>query len=154
PPRPPREPGWRPRVPWPAVAIAAVVLVAVLAIVVLPGGSGGGGSVAGHHAPHSNEGENRHAKAPPTPRSGVSVRLAAGAEVWVCVLDAKGQRLVDGQILEAGAEEGPFHSGSFTVSFGNGEITMMIDGRQAEIPATSSPIGYSIDASGKLTELS
>ena len=69
------------------------------------------------------------------------------------MLDAKGKPLVDGQILEAGAEEGPFHSGSFTVSFGNGEVSMLIDGKEAEIPATSSPIGYSIDSSGSLTEL-
>ena len=85
---------------------------------------------------------------------GVSMRLAASAEVWVCLLDAKGQHLVDGQILEAGAAEGPFRSGSFTVSFGNGEVSMMIDGKEAEIPATSSPIGYAIDSSGQLTELS
>ena len=69
------------------------------------------------------------------------------------MLDAAGKALVDGQILEAGAEEGPFRSGSFTVSFGNGEVSMLIDGREAEIPATSSPIGYAIDSSGSLTEL-
>ena len=41
----------------------------------------------------------------------------------------RGNSLVNGQILEAGAEEGPFRSGSFTVSFGNGEVSMLIDGR-------------------------
>jgi hypothetical protein len=81
------------------------------------------------------------------------VRLAASAEVWVCVLNAKGKPLVDGQILETGAEEGPFRSGSFTVSFGNGEVSMLIDGREAQIPTTSSPIGYSIDSAGGLTKL-
>ena len=85
---------------------------------------------------------------------GVSVRLAAGAEVWVCLLDASGRRLIDGQILGAGAQAGPFHSGSFTVSFGNGEVSMKIDGQTAKIPATSSPVGYSIDSSGKLARLS
>ena len=30
---------------------------------------------------------------------------------------------------------------------------MLIDGKQAEIPPTSSPIGYSIDSAGGLTEL-
>jgi len=82
------------------------------------------------------------------------MRLAASAEVWVCVLDAGGRHLVNGQILEAGGEEGPFHSGSFTVSFGNGAISMLIDGKQADIATTSSPIGYAIDSSGELTELS
>ena len=59
------------------------------------------------------------------------MRLATNAEVWVCVLDASGRALVDGQILEAGAEEGPFRSGSFTVAFGNGEVAMRIDGKEA-----------------------
>jgi hypothetical protein len=83
----------------------------------------------------------------------VSIRLTANAEVWVCVLDAGGRKLVDGQILEAGAAAGPFRSGSFTVSLGNGEVTMLIDGREAEIPPTPSPVGYSIDSSGTLTAL-
>src|SRR5262249_39444766 len=86
--------------------------------------------------------------------AGISVRVSANAEVWVCMLDETGRALVDGQILEAGAAEGPFRSGSFTVSFGNGEVTMLIDGREADIPATSSPIGYSIDSSGGMTQLS
>jgi len=113
------------------------------------GGSGGKGLSQGGPAR-----KQRHHQAPPRPGDqSVSVRLAANAEVWVCVLNARGKPLIDGQILETGAEEGPFRSGSFTVSFGNGEVSMLIDGREAEIPATSSPIGYSIDSSGDLTKL-
>ena len=126
------------------LALIGVVLIAVIAIAVIPGGSGSGVEPSGHEKEKPKQ---------LTPRAGVAVRLAASAEVWVCVLDARGQHLVDGQILEAGAEEGPFRSGSFTVSFGNGEVSMLIDGKEAEIPATSSPIGYSIDAAGALTEL-
>ena len=88
------------------------------------------------------------------PKPGVAVRLAATAEVWVCLLDAKGVPLVDGQILAEGAEEGPFRSGSFTVSFGNGEVSMKIDGKEAEIPETSSPVGYAIGDGGILEPLS
>lgn len=87
-------------------------------------------------------------------RPGVALQLAATGEVWVCLLDAGGEPLVEGQILEAGAEEGPFRSPAFSVSFGNGEATMTIDGEEAEIPATSSPIGYEIDSDGELSELS
>jgi hypothetical protein len=142
----------RPRGSW--VAVAAVILVAVIAIVAIPGGGGGSGGDASQSKPKP---ERRPQQGPgPRPQTnsrGVSVRLAARAEVWVCLLNAKGNPLVDGQILEAGAEEGPFRSGSFTVSFGNGEVSMLIDGREAEISATSSPIGYSIDPSGNLTKL-
>jgi hypothetical protein len=138
------------------LAIFAVIAVAVVAIVAFPTGGGGGSSPAppdtevlrGHEAPAK-------AKRPAVrSKAGVTVRLAASAEVWACLLDARGRALVNGLILEAGAEEGPFHSGSFTVSFGNGEVRMLIDGREAEIPATSSPVGYAIDPAGKLTRLS
>jgi hypothetical protein len=150
--RQPRNLGW--------LAVPAVLALAALAIVAIPGGSGGGGGGGADagNAPRRGQEVTKRGESRPesrlAPPPGVSVRLAAGGEVWVCMLDGKGRRLVNGQILDEGAEEGPFHSGSFTVSFGNGEVTMLIDGREADIPATSSPIGFSIDSSGQLTELS
>jgi hypothetical protein len=89
----------------------------------------------------------------PAQRQGLSLELAATAEVWVCLLDGRGEPLLDGQILTEGAEEGPFRSDSFTVSFGNGEVSMSIDGKQAEIPTTSSPVGYAIGDDGDLEPL-
>jgi len=138
-----------------ALVVTAVIAVAVIAIVAVPDG-GGGGSGGGpvhhrHEAAHKAKPKAKQA-AQPT-RAGVTVELTAEAEVWACLRNAKGKALVNGLILEAGTEEGPFHSGSFTVSFGNGEVKMLIDGREAEIPATSSPVGYAIDSAGKLTEL-
>jgi cytoskeleton protein RodZ len=143
------------------LAVAVVLAIAAIVIVALPteeNGTGESGqsskpgqtpSSAGAGGGHGQSVDRRSE----TP-SGVSVRLAASAEVWVCVLDGKGRHLIDGKILEEGAEAGPFRSGSFTLSFGNGEVSMLIDGKEAEIPPTSSPIGYSIDSAGELTELS
>jgi hypothetical protein len=139
-------------VPVTGLIVTAVVAVALVAIVAIPGGDGGG-EPSVFPSPSPGAKERAQPKVRPKPGPGVSVRLAASAEVWVCVLNGGGKALVNGLILEAGGEEGPFHSGSFTVSFGNGEVTMLIDGREAEIPETSSPIGYAIDSSGKLTEL-
>jgi len=139
--------------PLAALAVLAVIAVAAVAIVAIPGGGGGSG---GSSAPASRQpkvNEEEVEPQAPLPKPGVAVRLTASAEVWVCVLSGSGEALVDGQILQAGAEAGPFRSGSFTVSFGNGEVEMRIDGREAEIPATSSPIGYAIASSGQLTEL-
>ena len=89
----------------------------------------------------------------PVRGSGLSLELAATAEVWVCLLDGQGEPLLDGQILTEGAEEGPFRSDSFTVSFGNGEVSMSIDGKEAAIPATASPVGYAIGDDGDLEPL-
>ncbi len=146
------------RVPLVALVVLAVVAVAVIAVVAIPGGGGGeGGGSRGSSSQRQTQGAEQTTAEPkaslPANKPGVSVRLTASAEVWVCVLNAHGKALVDGQILQAGAEEGPFRSGSFTVSFGNGEVEMKIDGREAEIPATSSPVGYAIDTSGELSEL-
>ncbi len=140
------------------VAVTGVVLVGAIAIVALPdGGDGGEGSrqPAGD-SPTRITGDGAPVTSQPNPTRPTTVRLAllATAEVWVCLLGGGGRELLDGLILEAGAEAGPFRSGSFTVSLGNGEVSMLVDGQEAEIPATSSPIGYSIDATGQLTRLS
>jgi cytoskeleton protein RodZ len=152
---------YRDRLPAPLgslIVIAVVVAAAIVAIVAIPtvedGGHEGPTGAGSPLKRRPAAGDRAPAAQRQRPSGGVSVRLAANAEVWVCVLDAGGEALVNGQILEAGAEAGPFRSGSFTVSFGNGEVSMLIDGREAEIPATSSPIGYSIDSSGALTQLS
>lgn len=149
-PRPSRRgPRLRPRV------LAAIVSAGLVAALVAIGLSSGGEERTTPARPGKHAGRQRQRGiAQEKTKPGVSVRLAANAEVWVCLLDAGGRRLVDGQILEAGAEEGPFRSGSFTVSFGNGEVSMRIDGKEESIPPSPSPVGYSIESSGRLTELS
>lgn len=137
-----------------AAAVSAV-LIAVLVVIGLSGGDEGVPS-----PPESPEAPARQAANPaPTgpeaqPRSALALRLTATDEVWVCLLDASGQPLVEGQILAAGAEAGPFRSGSFTVSLGNGEVAMTVNGREASIPSTPSPIGYTIGTRGTLRQLS
>ena len=61
--------------------------------------------------------------------------------------------MINGQILAAGETEGPFHSDEFSVAFGNGSVAMEIDGSPADLPESSSPIGFAVDGKGRLTEL-
>lgn len=142
----------------PPRALAALVSLALVAILVAVGLSSGGGDSSG--APERQQQRSAHQGAPVSKQQaarsqhGLSLRLAATAEVWVCLLDAAGEPLLDGQILAGGAEAGPFRSGSFTVSLGNGEVAMTVNGQKASIPPTSSPVGYSIGADGAMRELS
>jgi transcriptional regulator with XRE-family HTH domain len=132
--------------------VAALGVVAFLVAIALAIG-GGGSSSSGpqkHRAKQSREKIRAQVAAE---RKRVSLRVEARAEIWVCLLDASGKPLIDGQILEGGEEEGPFHSGAYTVSLGNGEMTMLINGRRAEIPATASPVGYRINSHGELKPL-
>jgi hypothetical protein len=153
-PVPVRGPRRRRRVP-PRVLAALVSLGLVAALVIAGLSSGGDGSsgMPGRHHQRSGRGQGAPTAHSPKRAQGLSLRLTATADVWVCLLDAAGEPLLDGQILAGGAEAGPFHSGSFTVSFGNGEVSMTVNGQQASIPATSSPIGYSIGAGGGTREL-
>jgi hypothetical protein len=143
------------RLPLGWLALAAVLAVGAFAVLAIPGGGGGGGTAV-QPAPQPGTGAETsggRGRVPEPNPSSVSIRLVADAEVWACVLDSDGRRLVDGQILQAGEEAGSFRSGSFTVSFGNGEVTMTIDGKPTEIPPTASPVGYAIEPSGQLNEL-
>jgi Helix-turn-helix domain len=139
--------------------LAAIVATALVVVLVGLGLFRGGGSApapAGHprHSGHRQEGSAGGSSPARSAAKGLSLSLAATAEVWVCLLDSGGRPLVDGQILESGAEAGPFRSGSFTVSLGNGEVSMTVNGQQASIPATPSPVGYAIGAGGRMRELS
>jgi cytoskeleton protein RodZ len=136
-------------------AIASVGLVAVLVVIGLS--NLGGGSTRppppGHQAGGGRHAATGHAEQRPARRPGTTLSLTASAEVWVCLLDAKGRPLIDGQILSSGSEEGPYRSGSFTVSLGNGAVTMTVAGKPASIPPTPNPIGFSIAGGGALREL-
>ena len=135
-----------------AVLVSVGLLALLIAIVLLS--QGGGGEQSSVSATSGAGEKTTQAPVRSQAAPGVSLRLATTGEIWICLLDAEGQPLVNGEVLQAGAEEGPFHSDSFTVSFGNGEIEMRIDGKEAEVPPSASPIGYEVLSGGKLRSLS
>lgn len=85
---------------------------------------------------------------PPTTGSEVSVQLLAKGEVWVCLIDADGARLVNGETLVADQARGPFASERFEMTFGNGSIQMTVDGEPVRVPPLAEPLGYRVSPSG------
>jgi cytoskeleton protein RodZ len=149
----------------PAIVVCLALIAAAVAVGVLwsagddEGGRGGaGGNSASGLAPAGSPAAGGPASgALDVPAGGggaMELSLTTTAELWVCLLDEEGEPLVDGVVLPAGAEEGPFRSGSFTVSFGNGEVEMRIDGRETDIPESASPLGYEVGPEGDLSQLS
>ncbi len=146
--------GGRPGVSGRVLAVAVcLVLVAILVAIALAGGGGDSSTPSPAAKGEGKQGEKRSRGKATAAKSGVAVKLAATAEVWVCLLDSSEKPLVDGQILEEGAEAGPFRSGSFEIALGNGSVTMLVDGKPADVPASSSPVGYRIGSHGKLSAL-
>jgi len=142
----------------PPRALAAVVSALVVAALLVIGLSTGGGSSGtdGSKNAQGRQGINSAQKAKqvsPEASSGHTLQLAAEGEVWVCLFNGRGKPLIDGRILDSGETEGPFRSGSFTLALGNGAITMTVDGKQANTPEPSSPIGFAIDSGGSVREL-
>lgn len=143
-----------PRIPgWAVVAAVCVALVALVVAIGLAGGDGGS-STSSQTVNDGGKRSKKQTKGSGTAvQPGVALRLAATAEVWVCLLGAGAKPLVDGQILEEGAEAGPFRSDRYEVALGNGSVTMLVDDKRAPIPESSSPVGYRINPDGKLISL-
>lgn len=134
--------------------LVSAALVAVLLVVGLSsGGDDSGPSPSRQRQQASGQGDGSGAAAPRRQPAGHSLRLEATAEVWVCLLGGDGEPLVDGQILYEGEAAGPFRSGSFTLAMGNGAVRMTIDGEPEPIPASSSPVGYTVERDGRLSEI-
>jgi cytoskeleton protein RodZ len=140
--------------------LATIVVLGLAAVLVAIGLSSlDGGSTPSSQTRNRGGGEGGRlapgTSGQPTKRAaGATLALTATAEVWVCLLDRRGRALIDGQILEAGTEAGPYRSGGFTVSLGNGAVKMTVGGRAADIPPTADPIGFAIDRGGALRQLS
>ncbi len=133
--------------------LIVVVVAALIGILVAIGLAGGGDNSSGGKSGSAGAKKGHQNGAAQTAAPGVAVSLVATDEVWVCLLDAGEEPVIDGQILAAGEREGPFRSKGFSVAFGNGSVEMEIDGKPAHLPPSSSPIGFSVDEMGRLTEL-
>lgn len=136
-----------------AAGVVALVVAALLVVGLSTGGSGNGSSQPGAReaGKKGSAHKGRHHQRPAP--AGHSLQLAAKGEVWVCLLNGKGNALVNGAILATGETEGPFRSGSFTVALGNGAVTMTVDGKQQNLPEPSSPIGFAVRSDGSVHEL-
>lgn len=148
---------------WPAAVGGLVLAAAVVAVVVAlsgggstrsaPAGSGGGAEAgAGGGGGGKRGGGAVHPAKQPT-AAATSLRLTATGEVWVCLLDGAGKPLIDGQIMQAGSEAGPFRSRRYEMSFGNGEVELTLDGKRARTPQSASPVGLAIDGEGDLRKI-
>jgi cytoskeletal protein RodZ len=149
------------------VGAAVVVLAIVVVIVLLASGGGGGGPKQANggngksSAKHAGTGKAKGAAHKGAEGAGgtaktasyVTLEIEPTAEVWACVLDAKGKPLVDGLTLAAGETIGPFHSRAYTAAFGNGSVAVTVDGASARTPSTPSPMGFTIDHHGKVREI-
>jgi len=74
----------------------------------------------------------------------VSLTVVATGTVYVCAEDATGRDVIDQATLSAGERRGPFRSGRFRITFGNGAARMAVNGRRVEVPESDNALGYEL----------
>jgi hypothetical protein len=93
--------------------------------------------------PTPTPGKKKKREAPAPPKR-VRMRLVATGPVYVCLVNASGKQVIDGQTLEAGTRSDSFRSRSFTTNFGNDNVRMVVDGKSFTVEPSADPIGYEI----------
>ena len=76
------------------------------------------------------------------------------ARVYVCLVDATGKAVVNGEYLEPGKSTKTFRSQRFRVNFGNGDVRMSVGGKRYTAANIGKPIGYEVRPGKKPTRLS
>ncbi len=136
------------------VVIVLVVIVLLIVGLVTKGGGSSSKSTTGpsglssssskkHTSKHATA--TRHAGASHRPASSiVALSLRPTATVYVCLIGDRGRRVIDGLELRAGTRTPTYHAHRFTITLGNSEVTMYVDGQPRSVPPSASAIGYSI----------
>ncbi|HUA75170.1 MAG TPA: helix-turn-helix domain-containing protein [Solirubrobacteraceae bacterium] len=140
--------------------VGVVVLLIVLLIVGLIGKGGGSkspsqtanGPSSTASGKASGAGGGKHSKTAQgsgSKGSIVALSLRATAPVYVCLVDDKGRKRIDGEELRAGTKTSTYHAHRFLVTLGNSSVKMFVDGHEREVPASSQAIGYSVTTAGR-----
>jgi cytoskeleton protein RodZ len=138
--------------PW--VVIAAVLLLVVAALYVV--GSLGGGSksksptppaTAGRTTPRRHAVTHRRPAVPPAPRA-VTLQLVPTGQIYVCLVTGTGRKLIPGVIYSAGQTIPTQRAGKLLLTLGNASVTMKVNGKNVNVTASSTSIGYLLGPTG------
>jgi cytoskeleton protein RodZ len=148
-----RPSGRRGSIKWGPVGkvVAGVLAVAVIGLVIagsIIGSDNGGGNQSQHKGKTHATKTTATTTTSTAPAGQVSVELRATADVWVCLVDDSGNKLVNSETLTADESRGPFSASGFDVTFGNGSIELTVNGQPSPVPAAAQPIGYRITPNG------
>ena len=83
----------------------------------------------------------------------VTLQIVPTGTVSVCLVDARGRKLIDNRDLRAGERTRSFRGRRFRVSFGNGAARMRAGGRTVDVPDRSTPVGYELRPGRRPREL-
>jgi cytoskeleton protein RodZ len=108
-----------------------------------PAGGGGDGGARATATPTPTP-ESRDRDREPSRPSRVRLRLVATGPVYVCLVNASGDQVIDEETLQAGTRTEVFRSRWFRTNFGNDNVEMIVNGKSYPVAASPDPVGYSV----------
>jgi hypothetical protein len=79
----------------------------------------------------------------------VRLSVVPDAQVWVCLENARGRRLISGEEIGPDTPRRTYRSRRFRVTLGNGSVALRVNGKSLDVPEVAEPIGYEITRTGK-----
>ena len=141
--------------PIPPWLIIGVVLVGIVVALYLVGSHKGkksptNPSVAGTTTggkPHHKPKQHKQHTAPPKPTD-VTLKLVPTGQVYVCLVDGNGNKLIPGQIFDTGQAIPTEKRQKLLLTLGNNSVQMQVNGKNVPVAASASSIGYSLTPNG------
>jgi hypothetical protein len=75
--------------------------------------------------------------------------LKPTGQVYVCLVDGAGRKLIPGTIYSAGQRIPAAHAPKLLLTLGNNSVTMRADGRDVAVPSSANAIRYLIGPTGE-----
>jgi hypothetical protein len=75
-----------------------------------------------------------------------TLKIIPTGQLYVCLRDAAGRRLLDGVVLQPDAATKTFRSRRLRLTLGNGDARLVVNGSPRAVPDVEQGIGYSITA--------
>ena len=130
--------------------IVGLSVVAIIALLIVIGSVGGGKSDQAKVATQSTTRKAQPSRPAPAPRPTLArLKLLPVDPVYVCLVDASGRRLIDGQTVDPASPPPTFNAKRFSVLFGHGPQVMRVNGKTVQIRSSSNPIGFEITPTGR-----
>jgi cytoskeleton protein RodZ len=96
-----------------------------------------------HHATHPAAAR----PAPARPRA-VTLQLVPTGQVYVCLVDGRGKRLIPGRIFGPGEVVPTETASKLMLTLGNASVKMKVNGKNVNVTASSNSIGFLLDPTG------
>ena len=145
--RPPRRRGIP---PWLVIAAVLVIVVVVLFVVGQnnPGSKSPSTTQAGttttHRTRHRPRKRRLHSAVPTT----VKLQLQPTGQVYVCLVDGSGKKLIPGLIFNTGQTIPTKSAGKLLLTLGNNNVKMKVNGVSVPVTASAGSIGYRLVPGG------